>query len=141
MSNQQTIVVVDDDRAYLMMMHEILTDAGYHRVICVHPECGEEVFAAVYPTLVIYGMHFKQSSIGLQLLRQFRGHPKSANIPLIICSTNIVFAQQRLAELGATYDLLLAKPFSIDALFEAVQNCIGPPAFTTTAYPLMERYA
>jgi DNA-binding NtrC family response regulator len=140
MNNQQTIVVIDSDNAYLIMMRDILTDVGYQDVICVPPRAAEEVLSAVSPALVIYDMHCKQSSTDIQLLKQLRVNPKTMGAVLIVCTTNIVGATHQLAALGEYPRVLLAKPFRLETLLMAVQGCIGAPNSAPATSTLLERW-
>jgi DNA-binding NtrC family response regulator len=139
-SNQQTIVVIDEDNAYLMMMQDTLTDAGYQNVICLPPLDAADVLATVSPSLILYDMHCRQSITDVQLLKQFRVNPKTMDATLIVCTTNIVWATHQLAEIDERPRVLIVKPFRLETLLGAVQGCIGPPGSVTAAPRLIERY-
>ena len=115
--DNNTILVVDDDRLNLQLLLNILSDAGYH----VHPaDSGELALAgieAVRPDLILLDVCMD----GFAVCRQLKAREETRDIPVIfICAAAGIEERVKGFELGAVD--FITKPFEKDELLARVQT-------------------
>lgn len=117
-----TILLVEGDEDLLELMRTILLTEGY-RVYCT--STAEEAFASletVRPDLVILesmlsGIH------GPEICRYVKGTPSTANIPIILVSSDAE-ASDEIAGLDSGADDYLTKPFNIGVLLARIRAAL-----------------
>lgn len=121
MSDQKTIVVVDDDADFLEMIDEVLREEGY-RVVPL--STGEGAFQAIKkrnPDLVLLDVRLPGVS-GFHVLHSLLTEPGTSHIPVIVCTGepwSLRYRERTLSEMGVT---VLPKPFDIDTLIDQVDR-------------------
>ena len=121
------IFVTDDDQTYVELIKELLTDAGYARVVW---HVGNNAFQRIrdeQPDLVLLDINLLNPGRGWTTLDAVRLHPKTRTIPVIICSTDMHLIDEKTALLRDLNCQTLEKPFDIEALLDRVAAAIGPP--------------
>ncbi|HEU5327701.1 MAG TPA: response regulator [Thermomicrobiales bacterium] len=114
------IAVMNDETAFLQLMHDLLTGEGYRCIICKE---GDKVYPLIkeqQPNLVILDIRMGTPETGWMVLELLRLDPATASIPVIVCSADTVFLR---AKADALRDLncdILEKPFDLDTLLEKV---------------------
>jgi CheY-like chemotaxis protein len=98
---KQTIVVADDDSDYLDLIKELLIYEGYPSVHCIAGPGAYALIKQIQPNLVLLDLNVGQSIPGWQVLDMLRLHPATANIPVILCSTDMRLLQEKAAHLLA----------------------------------------
>jgi DNA-binding response OmpR family regulator len=122
MAEQQTILVVDDDRELVDGLRAVLERQGY-RVLQAHD--GHQGKQAVYdrrPDLVILDMMMPRMG-GYPVLEHFRGKPDAP--PIIMITANEGSRHKAYAEYLGVIDYI-RKPFAMERLLEAVNKCLRP---------------
>lgn len=124
MSDQKTIVVVDDDADFLALINEVLREEGYH---VVPLSTGEGAFQAIKergPDLVLLDVRLPGVS-GYHVLHSLLTEPGTSHIPVIVCTGepwSLRYRERTLSEMGVT---VLPKPFAIDALIDQIDRLTG----------------
>ena len=126
-----SIFVTDDDQTYVELIKELLTDAGYARVVW---HVGSNAFQRSrdeQPDLVLLDINLLNPGRGWTTLDAMRLHPKTRNIPVIICSTDMHLIDEKAVLLRNMNCQSLEKPFDIEAMLDKVVAAIGPPSSHT----------
>ena len=122
-----SIFVANDDQAYLELIAELLSDAGYPKVVW---HVGQGAFHRVrdeLPSLVLLDINLMNPGRGWSTLDALRLHPKTRHIPIILCSTDMRLLEEKAALLRELHCQTLEKPFDIETLLDRVAAAIGPP--------------
>lgn len=122
------IAVVDDDTAFLRMMNVLLLQEGYQTLLWLHGAGAYEMIRREQPDLVILDLRMDGSRAGWQTLEQIWQDPRTAGIPVIICSADASFLRDQADRLQGRRCRLLEKPFDLEDLLAKVQAFVGPPA-------------
>ena len=116
-SFEKPIMVVDDDRAILDMVAELLDYEGYP-VIALSESRNAVTWASdEQPALILLDMMMPEMS-GWQVLAALRANPATLHIPVVLLS-----ARHDLSALAETLKVesFLEKPFEIDDLLDVVR--------------------
>ncbi len=121
------VTVINDDTAFLALMHDVLEDAGYevslHREGAqAHPRVREE-----QPDLVILDIRMEHPDTGWMVLELLRLDPATSHLPVIVCSADTIALRAKDGMLRHQGCDILEKPFDLDALLSLVDEKIGPP--------------
>jgi CheY-like chemotaxis protein len=84
-----SIFVTDDEPARVEYVKELLTDAGYARVV---GHVGASAFHRIrdqQPDLVLLDINLSNPARGWSTLDALRFHPKTRHISVILCSTDM----------------------------------------------------
>src|SRR6266581_3222335 len=113
------ILVIDDEEWLREMVHLALSQKGYEVVEAANGAVGIEVARKELPDLVLCDVNMEKMD-GYRTLSALRSEPPTAAIPFILMTGLADNAGMRHGmELGA--DDYLPKPFTIDALYAAVE--------------------
>ena len=120
MSPKPIILVVDDDRPILVLMHSILREFGFEAVTA---ESGTQALAearARRPSLVLIDKNMPGMS-GAEVIQGLREEPGFERLPILILSGEAV-PRSELAQLRA--DGAVLKPFDVAALIDQVRTFV-----------------
>ena len=120
--NQQTILIVDDDRELVDGLRAVLERQGF-RVMQAHD--GHQGKSAIYnqpPDLVILDMMMPRMG-GYPVLEHFRGKVDAP--PIIMVTANEGSRHKAYAEYLGVIDYI-RKPFAMERLLEAVNKALKP---------------
>jgi signal transduction histidine kinase len=113
------ILVIDDEEWLREMVHLALTQKGYDVIEAGNGAIGIEVARKELPDLILCDVNMEKVD-GYLALSSLRNEPTTASIPFILMTGLADNAGMRHGmELGA--DDYLPKPFTIDALYAAVE--------------------
>ncbi|MEO8199519.1 MAG: response regulator [Gemmatimonadota bacterium] len=122
---KRKLLIVDDDRAFVVLAAAILRDAGF-MVLEAHDAMQGYMFAQQDPPEVILLDMQMPAGGGLNLLKRVQGVPRLARIPIIIVTAS---TDEGLDELvrsqGAS--ALLTKPVDRDRLLDLVNQVLTSP--------------
>jgi CheY-like chemotaxis protein len=85
----QFIFVANDDQAYVDLISELLAEAGYPKTVW---HVGQGAFHRIrdeQPDLVLLDINLINPGRGWSTLDALRLHPKTRDIPVILCSTGM----------------------------------------------------
>ncbi len=120
------ISVVNDNPDFLELMSAILDEAADYDVTLFDGERTTiDELAASAPDLVIVDPLLGGAS-GWELVTLSRADERLSDVPIIVCSADVVGLRERQDELAGVANLhVLAKPFGIDEVTELVERLIG----------------
>ena len=136
-----TIVVVDQDPNLLRLVRRTVEAESYRAlgrryqvVVCRGPGQAYATVEAALPDVIVLDAPpgDRQS---WRALERIKGDPRTAAIPLIVCSDPVPEVLAREASLRQRGCDLLLKPFSVDELLERVRRLAGeaPPSLRLPA--------
>src|SRR5579872_6432717 len=112
-------VVIDDDADFVAVMREALELAGVESEVSTDPDAAFELVLQTLPDLVTLDIRMRGSLTGLSILERIRAHPKTAEIPIIIC-TGLALRDVHLPV--PTYRVrVITKPFDLQKLLKVVR--------------------
>jgi twitching motility two-component system response regulator PilH len=121
------IAVVNDDTASLELMHDLLSEEGYATTVM---KVSNEAFGrikAIRPDLVIIDIWMQRADNGWEVLNLVKLDPSTADIPVIVSSTDIRDLEAKEPLLRSLNCDVLPKPFQLQHLLDKVNEAIGPP--------------
>jgi two-component system response regulator VicR len=123
---RQHIFVVNGSAEFLDVVRELLQDENYNVTTTNFvPETFEQIEVARPSLLIVDLIHGEMA--GWELLAEVRHEAATRDIPVILVSTSRQLLEK--AEMERVIwggDRSFLKPFSLDALLEAIQDLIGP---------------
>lgn len=120
------IAVVNDDTLFLELMHDLLTQEGYRTAIWKEGDRAYEMIKEHQPLLVVLDIRMERPDTGWMVLEMMRLDPKTARIPVIVCSADTQRLREKEAYLREKGCDVLEKPFLLEDLLEKVHAHIGP---------------
>ena len=117
------IMVVEDDKDYIILYKEYLTLVGYEAITEQHSSKAMNVARALKPDLFILDLMMPEPD-GFKLTRMLRQDPDFRHTPIIII-TALNDLDSKLVALGSGANDYLTKPFHIDDL-QARINILVP---------------
>jgi len=124
MSDQKTILIVDDDRELVDGMRMMLERQGY-KVVTAHDGVqGKNTIYNIKPDLVILDMMMHRMG-GYPVLEHFKDKPDAP--PFIMITANEGSRHKAYAEFLGVVDYL-RKPFATERLLDAVAKAFDGPA-------------
>ena len=120
------ITVINDNPEFLELMSAILDEGAGYAVTLVNGEAATiDEIAASAPDLMIVDLLLGGAS-GWDIVAISRADERLTDVPIIICSADVLALREREAELAHVGNVhVLAKPFGIDAVTTLVERLIG----------------
>jgi CheY-like chemotaxis protein len=122
-----TIAVIDDDPAFLTLMHDILSEEGYATLLVRSARGAVAAVQAQLPDLIVLDLRFSDAATGWEILDGLRGDAGTAAIPVIICSADCLHLRAKAAWLQQHGYRALEKPFRVDELLAALAELLAAP--------------
>ena len=116
-----TILVVDDEHAIVETIVELLTWDGHLVLAASNGVRALEVLATRKPDVVLLDFMMPLKD-GIETLRAMRNDSALASVPVIFMTA----APMSIPTDAPAYELLLVKPFGVEALREALRTVLGP---------------
>ena len=118
------IAVVERDLAFLEMLHEVLTDQGYQTILWSRSQDAFELIVRERPDLVILDVWLEHPHAGEMVLGLLQADPATREIPVIVCTTDVRFHEQRAETLRDKPYSILIKPFDLSDLLATIEEMI-----------------
>ena len=120
------ISVINDNADFLELMSAILDeDAGYDVTVFSGESTSIDEIAAADPQLIIVDLLLGGAS-GWEIVTLARAHADLAQVPIVICSADVIALRDRARELEQVGNVhVLAKPFGIDEVTGFAERLIG----------------
>lgn len=116
------IMVVEDDKEYLVLYKEFLTLVGYESITEQHSSKAMDVARANNPDLFILDLMMPEPD-GFKLTRMLRADPNFVRTPIIII-TALNDLDSKLVALGSGANDYLTKPFHIEDLKTRIDSLL-----------------
>ncbi|MHB8619924.1 MAG: response regulator [Chloroflexota bacterium] len=127
-SGRPRIAVLNDDPAFLELMHMLLEQTeGYEVRVLAETSGSHEILKDWRPDLVILDLVMGQEEAGWKVLELLTLDPSTSAIPVIICSAatqSLKLNEDRLKEYRVG---VLPKPFDLEALLAKVETALQSP--------------
>jgi DNA-binding response OmpR family regulator len=138
-SQATTILVVDDERAYLQAVADVLHSRGYGVLKAGSAAEALEVLDVVTPELILLDVMMPEVD-GLTLLRQLSDDPRFLGVPIVMATAKTMPADRWSAwERGAS--AYLPKPFTYQEVTSLVEYLLVPPEPVGAPVNLVDRLA
>ena len=122
------IAVVNDDPAFLDLMHELLTDESYTTVLLHEGSSAYDMIRKQHPDLVILDLRLEHPEAGWKTLQLLRLDPETNDIPVILCSADTNALREKEDWLKQRDIKVLEKPFNLDDMLKMVKDVTGSPS-------------
>lgn len=120
MAEQRQILIVDDEREILDILHEVFLDNGYGCHLAADGRQGLELFQAVHPMLTITDLRMPGID-GLEFLKAARGLDPDAAIIVLTGAADVKTAIECLKQGAADFIL---KPVNVEELLVAAERAV-----------------
>jgi len=138
-SQATTILVVDDERAYLQAVADVLHSRGYGVLKAGSAAEALEVLDVVTPELILLDVMMPEVD-GLTLLRQLSDDPRFLGVPIVMATAKTMPADRWSAwERGAS--AFLAKPYTFEEVTSLVNYMLAPSESDSAPVNLVDRLA
>jgi len=128
------IGVIDDDRDFLALMEDVLTDRGWDVTCCHDTLSALTLFTEQTLHAVVLDIRLETAQSGWDILTFLETHPRLANLPIVLCSGDVLELRERAAWLRNRGIRVLHKPFDLVELYDAIESALGR-AEAATALP------
>ena len=125
------ITIVNDSPEFLELVDEILEGDRYDTVTIDgdRPDTLELIRASRPDLLMIDIRLGVEGDHGWQIAQQVRREPGLEELPVLLCSADVVSLSEIEEDLEETRRVrTIAKPFTIDSLLEAIDGLLADPA-------------
>ncbi len=119
------ILVINDTQEILQLFAEILIGEGYEVALHSYSTRDIEVVKRAAPDLIISDHPPTEEKQAWQFLQKLKMTRETANIPVVLCTTNSKTIIEGEGHLAAKGVVVVLKPFDIEDLIGAVQTQIG----------------
>ena len=118
------ILVINDTQEILELFNDILTEEGYEAILYSQAIQDMSEIERLKPDLIIVDYIFGGEKSGWQMVQKLRMRRATAKIPLIICTAAVREVREIEGFLRMKGIGLVAKPFDIEDLLEAVRTAL-----------------
>jgi DNA-binding response OmpR family regulator len=115
------ISVINDFEPFLDLMQDLLRQHGYEVDLIQESIVAKDRVKAFRPDLIVLDLRLEKPDTGWQLLELFRLDPELADIPVIICSADVVGLEERAHVFERQGIRALEKPFNLRELLGLLQ--------------------
>lgn len=119
------ILVINDTQEILQLFAEILTGEGYEVALHSYSTRDIELVKRTAPDLIISDHPPTDEKQAWQFLQKLKMTRQTANIPVVLCTTNSKIIIDGEGHLAAKGVIVVLKPFDIQDLLDAVETQIG----------------
>jgi DNA-binding response OmpR family regulator len=130
------ILVINDTQEILELFEELLSEEGYEVVLYSQAIQDMHEIERIKPDLIIVDYIFGGEKSGWQMVQKLRMRRNTSKIPLIICTAAVREVREIEGFLRMKGIGLVAKPFDIEDLLEAVRTTLRTAGSSAAlAYP------
>ena len=130
MARRPRIAIIDDDPAFVGLMHDLLSLGESYEVISTSDWLSSLEFVRTEnPDLVILDLMLGRDQSGAAILELLREDPRTTNVPVLVCSAAAP-ALLRQASVWRDRGVVetLAKPFDVDDMLQAIERLLHSTA-------------
>jgi CheY-like chemotaxis protein len=117
----ETILVVDESRATLMLAEKTLSAAGYNVRVAYDARYAIELFEGFHPQLVLTDMLRADEVDGIELVRRLRANPQATQVAIVVATTEASEAE-RAGAMAAGCDDFISEPLTTEMLTKLVAD-------------------
>ena len=120
MSNNTTILYVEDNVDNRTLVRRVLTAEGYSIIEAVNATQALEILRNTKPSLILMDINMPDID-GYTLTTQIKGMPGLGSIPIVALTANVMRGDRE-RSLEAGCDGYIQKPIDIDALSQQIER-------------------
>ena len=118
------ILTIEDDPSTLEMLQTLLQSEGYEVISSAVAHEMAEV-EAMHPDLIILDIRLRSQPNGFTFLQQLKLYHPTKDIPVIICTADVLYAREQEEHLRDQGIPIICKPFNIDGLSQRVHQVLS----------------
>ncbi len=119
------ILAIEDDAAIRAVYTDLFADEGFRLVTWAEvPADGTAAVARLAPDLIMLDLVIGGRVAGWTMLTALHHDPETTDIPVLILTAAGTLIRERMGEIDAWGCGVLMKPFDLDELMTAVQECL-----------------
>lgn len=118
------IAVIDDDQPILDLMQELFREQGWDAILHTDARTAVQMVQQEHPDAVLLDLWLDSAVTGWQILTQLKADPSTSGIPVIILSGAVGELESRASWLAEHGVPVLAKPFTLDELYETIEAAL-----------------
>jgi DNA-binding response OmpR family regulator len=122
------VLVIDDDEPIRDLLCELLTSEGYRATANDASFDDLDLVIRLQPDLVILDIVLGDQWTGLEFLERLKADPRTARVPIMVCTAASHLTDEIQAQLRAHDCLVIAKPFDLEELLAEVDDCLDKQA-------------
>jgi CheY-like chemotaxis protein len=123
----ETILVVDESRATLMLAEKTLSAAGYNVRVAEDAGYAIELFEGFHPQIVLTDMLRAGEVDGIELVRRLRANPQATRLAIVVATTEASEAE-RAGAMAAGCDDFISEPLTTEMLIGLVADRLAAKA-------------
>jgi putative two-component system response regulator len=117
------ILIVDDEKAYVQLLHRFLESAGFNFVrTTTNPHEVLELFESFRPDLILLDLRMPEMD-GIQVMKQLKPHTERFYLPILVLTGDITEEAKRKSLSGGAKDFL-NKPFDLTEVRLRIENLL-----------------
>jgi CheY-like chemotaxis protein len=121
---QHHILAVNNDDAVLQLFTDLLSEEGYKVSTEKYLNKNLTQVIALVPDCIILDYMWADEDGGWSFLQMLRMEPKTANIPIILCTGAVREVQELEGQLKEMKVQVVLKPFDIDELLGLIRTAL-----------------
>lgn len=128
MTTKKRVLLIDDDKDFLMATKLILEKNGYEVLLAENGKSGIDMIQSTHPDLAIVDMMMETWGEGFNVIAEVRATETGKEMPLIILSGVDLQGPYQSFEPSDEFpkvDMILHKPIKADDLIHRVKSLIG----------------
>ncbi len=118
------VAILDNDQAFLTLLRQVLTDAGYEARTLRAGSGAHDVLRTLAPAAIILDLP-DDGALSWRLLSLLARDDRLRHTPLVVCVPDDGHTSDRAAALGHPMSTLVRKPFTLDGLLTDVERLRG----------------
>ena len=116
------VLIVEDNEKNMKLARDVLRAKGYATLEAMTGEEGVKLAREKLPDLVLMDIQLPGIN-GIEALRQIRGHPSTAGIPVVAVTASVTPTDR--GEINAAgFDAFVSKPISLKEFVETVKRLL-----------------
>jgi two-component system, OmpR family, response regulator VicR len=118
------VLVIDDEPSIRGVICEVLTEEGYRVSSATTYFDDLDLVVRLEPDLVILDIVLGGKQAGMDFLETVKADPRTARIPIAVCTAANHLTEQIQARLTEWDCLLICKPFDLDDFLAEINRCL-----------------
>ncbi|HEY8448442.1 MAG TPA: response regulator [Thermomicrobiales bacterium] len=122
---REHVLVVDDLPEFLAVVQEVLEEEGLQVTTWLSPPNDLESVLELHPDVIVLDFVIAGAETGLVFLERLKGDPRTASVPVVVCTAAIRQVERLHDQLEAWHCRVLLKPFEIEDLLSAIGDSLA----------------
>lgn len=119
------VLMVDDLPEFLEVIQAVLADEGARVTAQTAPPDDLATILELAPDVIVLDVVIAGTERGLIFLEQLKSDPRTAPIPVVVCTAATRLIERLADHLTAWHVRIVPKPFELEDLLDALAACLG----------------